>query len=100
MTGGALLLYGALFETGKLRRERKTLELSGWPSSHGGYRIGLVADSHIRDAETVALTRSALEFLVEEKPDMIAFAGDLIAYWKPGVEDLVREALAPLTPVP
>lgn len=27
---------------------------------------------------------------------MIVFSGDLVAYWKPGVEDLVLEALEPL----
>jgi predicted MPP superfamily phosphohydrolase len=72
------------------------LRLPGWPANHDGYRIGLVADSHVRDRETIGLTRDALEFLVKERPDVIAFAGDTVAYWKPGVELMLAEALAPL----
>lgn len=72
------------------------MRLPGWPASRDGYRIGLVADPHIRDRETITLTQQCLDFVVQERPDVIAFAGDTVAYWKPGVEDLVREALAPL----
>jgi hypothetical protein len=72
------------------------LELADWPDSRDGYRIGLVADNHIRDRETVSLTRECLSFLVEEEPDVIAFAGDTVAYWKPGVEQMLYEALEPL----
>ena len=96
MTGAGLLLYGALFETGKLRRERKGLALPEWPASHDGYRIGLIADLHVRDKETVSLSQRALEFVCSERPDMVAIAGDFVAYWKPGVEDMLRDALAPL----
>lgn len=70
--------------------------MAEWPTSLRGYRIGLVADSHIRDKESVDLTRNALTFLVAEQPDMIVFSGDLVSYWKAGVEDMVLEALEPL----
>jgi predicted MPP superfamily phosphohydrolase len=91
-----LVLYGALFETDRLRRERRALRLPGWPAEKDGYRVGLVADPHVRDGETVRLTRETLEFLLSEDPDVVAFAGDTVAYWKPGVEGMLREALAPL----
>ncbi len=70
--------------------------MAGWPASRDGYRIGLVADNHIRDNETILLTQQCLEFVLSESPDVIAFAGDTVAYWKPGVERMLREALAPL----
>lgn len=34
--------------------------------------------------------------MTSERPDVIAFAGDLVPWWKPGVEGAVREALSPL----
>ncbi|HXH62478.1 MAG TPA: metallophosphoesterase [Fimbriimonadaceae bacterium] len=70
--------------------------LTDWAGSHDGYRVGLLADPHVRDRETVSLTRRALEYLVRESPDMIAFAGDMVSYWKSGVEEMLREALEPL----
>ncbi len=70
--------------------------MAGWPADRDGYRIGLVADNHCRDSETILLTQQCLEFLLSENPDVIAFAGDTVAYWKPGIEQMLREALAPL----
>lgn len=70
--------------------------MAGWPDSHDGYRVGLIADNHVRDALTVDLTQRALRYLVSEKPDMIAFAGDMVQKWKPGVKPLIRAALDPL----
>lgn len=70
--------------------------MAGWPASRDGYRIGLIADPHVRDRQTVSLTKRSLEFLVRERPDMIAFVGDTVAFWKPGVEEMLREALSPL----
>lgn len=43
-----------------------------------GYRIGLIADLHIRDRDTIALTRKALKWLKNENPDVLVIAGDLI----------------------
>jgi predicted MPP superfamily phosphohydrolase len=70
--------------------------LVGWPVSRDGYKVGLVADNHIRDCETIQLTRQCLEYVLSEDPDVVAFAGDTVAYWKPEVERMLREALAPL----
>lgn len=70
--------------------------MAGWPASHDGYRIGLIADSHIRDPLTIDLTQRALRYLVSERPDMIAFAGDMVEKWGGGVRKMVREALSPL----
>jgi predicted MPP superfamily phosphohydrolase len=70
--------------------------LAGWPASRDGYRIGLLADSHLRDDESVSLTREALEFLAGENPDVIAYAGDLIPWWRPDIVDLIDRAFAPL----
>lgn len=87
-----LLLYGALFETSRLRVERPTLRLRGWPKDKDGYRIALLADMHLRDRETLELAVKAARFAVAARPDVIAIAGDTVAYWKPGVLDLVEIA--------
>lgn len=70
--------------------------MAGWPASRDGYRVGILADSHLRDDESVALTQQALEYLTEERPDVIAYAGDLIPWWRPDIEDLIDRAFAPL----
>ena len=94
--GAGLLLYGALVEAKKLSRERRVLRLPEWPASHAGYRVGLIADSHIRDRATIELTQRALEFLVEERPDMIVIAGDMVQDWNGPRQEQIAQALEPL----
>jgi len=94
--GAGTLLYGALFETRRLRVERRTLALPGWPAHLDGYRIVLLADTHIRDQETYDLTRLAVDLTLEAAPDMVVIAGDVVAYWKRDLLDLVEDALGDL----
>lgn len=96
IASAGLLLYGAMFETGKLKLKHLILELPTWPKSHDGYSIGLMADLHVRDAETFALARVASEFLVSEQPNAIVVPGDLIAYHGTGFYSMLAEAIAPL----
>lgn len=90
------LLYGALFETDKLTVERRTLKLPFWPERLDGYRIALIADPHVRDEQTMEMTHRCVSIILDEQPDMVVIAGDIVAYWKPGVQDLVKVALAEL----
>lgn len=85
-----------MFETKKLRTERWTLALPDWPSNLDGYRIALLADTHIRDQETFDLSRWAVDIALDSAPDMVVIAGDVLAYWKPDVLDLVEGALGEL----
>lgn len=92
-----LLAYGA-FTSDRLVAERRKLHLASWPKEKTGFRIGLLADMHIRrDGESVRVCRRACEWLAQEEPDVVVLAGDLIAYWQPGVLELLTEALSPLT---
>lgn len=95
--GAGTLLYGALFETRKLTLERRTLRLRGWPEHLDGYRIALIADTHVRDRETIELTQWAIEMAQAEDPDIVILAGDMIAYWKPRVLEMLEEAYAGLS---
>lgn len=96
LLGAGLLLYGALFETDRLVKERRTLWLPRWPEDLDGYKVALLADAHIRDAETIALLRVAIQTAAEEQVDAIVFPGDLIDYWKEGVEEMVAHAFQDL----
>ncbi|MBS1724900.1 MAG: metallophosphoesterase [Armatimonadetes bacterium] len=94
--GAGALLYGALFETERLKLERRTLRLRRWPAKLDGYRVAVLADPHIRDERSIALCRRAVAMALDEGPDIVVLPGDLIAYWKRGVLDMVREALGEL----
>lgn len=94
--GAGALLYGALFETDKLVIERRTLRLKGWPRRLDGYRIALMADLHLRDKETLSLARRSVSAILDEQPDMTVIAGDIVAYWKRGMLDMVEFALCEL----
>jgi uncharacterized protein len=96
LAGAGLLLYGALFETDKLVRERRTLRLPRWPNRLDGYRIGLIADLHIRDRETIDLAKRSIAAILDDGPDMVVLAGDIVAYWKRGMLDMVECALEDL----
>lgn len=95
----ATLLYGMLVEAERLTLERPVLRLPRWPSELAGFRIGLIADCHLRDRYTVRLTQRAVRAVLAERPDVVVLAGDLIAYWRPDVPWLLEEALEGLLPV-
>ena len=94
--GSGMLVYGALYEANRLVLNRKTLRLKDWPKKLNGYRIALLADFHLRDRYSLELALKAVQQAVDEKPDMIVLAGDLIGYWKDETASLLEEALSPL----
>jgi predicted MPP superfamily phosphohydrolase len=92
-----MLLYGALVEAEKLVVRKHALKLKRWPKALDGYKIGLIADFHLRDRHTVDLTRRAVESVIAEEPDVIVIAGDFVGYWKPESPRLIGEALQALS---
>jgi uncharacterized protein len=94
--GTGMLVYGALIESKRLVVSRKTLRLKGWPKRLSDFRIALLADFHIRDQYSVQLALRAVQAAVDDKPDMIVFAGDLVGYWKEATAELLDEVLSPL----
>ncbi|MBS1715698.1 MAG: metallophosphoesterase [Armatimonadetes bacterium] len=94
--GAGALLYGALFETDKLRVERRRLIVPRWPAPLDGYKVAVLADAHVRDHRSVLLTQKAVEYALMEEPDMVVIPGDSIAYWKRDVLELVETAFAGL----
>lgn len=100
LAGAGLLLYGGLFETDRLVKESSTLWLPRWPESLDGYRVGLLTDLHLRDSESIALTQTAIEACLDERPDAIVICGDLVDFWKPESHDILVYALAGLELAP
>lgn len=94
--GAGALLYGALYETDKLKTERRRLRIRRWPERLSGYKVVLLADAHVRDEKSVLMTKRAVELALAEHPDLIVIPGDTIAYWKKGVLDMVSEAFSGL----
>ena len=94
--GAGMLLYGVFVEAERLVLRRQLLRLKRWPKKLSGYRIGLIADFHIRDKHTVGLTKRALAALVKENPSVIVIAGDFVGYWKTESPRLLGDALEPL----
>lgn len=95
--GAGILAYGA-WTSDRLVAERRTIHLKSWPQSHKGFRIGLVADLHLRkDGESLRICKAACKWLKDQSPDVIVIAGDIISFWQPGVIELVEEGLSPLT---
>lgn len=94
--GAGALLYGALFETEKLRVERRTLRIPRWPQSLDGYKVAVLADAHVRDHRSILMAQRAVEHALMAKPDMVVVPGDTIAYWKKDVLEMVEAAYASL----
>lgn len=94
--GAGALLYGALVEAHKIRLERHRLRLAGWPESLSGLKVAVLADLHVRDLATVRMAQDAVAMALAEEPDIVVLPGDILAYWKRGVLDLVSAALGGL----
>ncbi|MCO5296300.1 MAG: metallophosphoesterase [Fimbriimonadaceae bacterium] len=73
----------------RLQVERHTLRLPRWDAD--GFRVVLLSDTHVNSDTAMRRGRRAAEIAVEEKPDLIVFAGDAIntsqAY---GLEHIAR----------
>lgn len=96
LTGAAILLYGALVEVDKLTLERRDLRLRRWPRAKNGFKIGFVADLHLRDSQTIELTKRAIWTLIEESVDIVVIGGDFVSSWREDSPWILGEALEAL----
>lgn len=96
----ATLVYGALGPANDLVLEKRTLRLPKWPKRLNGYRVGLLADLHVRDEYSVALCQRAVAAVLEERPDVVVIAGDFVGWYKPSSPWLLAEVLSPFRELP
>lgn len=91
-----MLVYGALVEANRLVLERRRLKLRGWPERLSGTRIAVLADLHVRDSYSEELAAHAVAMALDESPDFVVLAGDLVGYWKPESVERIGRVLEPL----
>jgi predicted MPP superfamily phosphohydrolase len=91
----ATLIYGSLKVANQLILEKHSLSLPKWPKHLAGYRIGLLADLHLRDKYSVELCQRAVDMALAEAPDIYIIPGDFVSWWKPESAWLLEEVLAP-----
>lgn len=103
----ATLIYGALEVANRVSLERWALPLPRWPADKAGFRIGFIADLHVRDEHSVSLVRRATDLLLSEQVDVYVIGGDFVASYRPEspwqLERALsgfREASAPVLGVP
>lgn len=68
---------------------RKTIYLPNLPKSFDGIRIGQFSDIHAGTFFNRTAVRGGVEMLVNEKPDVIFFTGDLVNYQTDEVDDYI-----------
>ncbi|MCW5940642.1 MAG: metallophosphoesterase [Fimbriimonadaceae bacterium] len=98
--GTAMLTYGCLAESKRLVLERRTLRLKGWPADRDGFRIALIADTHIGHAYSHVQACRAVALALSEEPDFVVLAGDIVSRGFPDGPRYVADALGPLRTMP
>ena len=68
-----------------------------WPDRLNGFKIAVLADLHLKDRNSLDLAKRAVALVVDEQPDVIVLAGDIIDHWTPTTPVLVGAALSPLS---
>lgn len=95
VSAGALV-YGAVVESNRLLKVSRRLQLPHWPARLEGFRIAVLGDFHVRDTYSADLAKRAIEVALDAAPDMVVLVGDYVAYWKPGVLEVLAPILEPL----
>lgn len=73
-----LSVYGVITGAHDYRVKRITLKLPNLPTSFDGIRIGHVSDIHSGSFWNKTAVKGGVEMLMNEKPDLIFFTGDLV----------------------
>lgn len=74
----AAMSYGILSGAHDYRIRRKTVYIPNLPKGFDGITIGQVSDIHSGSFFNKTAVRGGVEMLLNEKPDMIFFTGDLV----------------------
>lgn len=93
-------VYGILGPSNQLVLEKRTLRLPKWPKCKDGYRIGLLADLHVRDRYSVDLCKRAVDAVLAEEPDIVVIVGDFVAYYKESSPHMLEQVLGVFRDLP
>lgn len=86
----ASMVTGILSGATDYRVVRQTVFLPNLPKSFDGIRIGQFSDVHAGSFSNKTAVRGGVEMLVNEKPDVIFFTGDLVNYQTDEVADYLN----------
>lgn len=95
-----MLTHGCLREAKRLVLERRTLRLGAWPKELDGFRIALIADTHIGHAYSHVHACRAVALAMVSEPDFVVLAGDIVSRGFPECARYVADALGPLRTMP
>jgi len=97
MGAGALMYaHGYRFGRRDLTLDRVRLDLPLWPADRDGFSIAVLADFHVKDAESADFALKAIAMAMAENPDVIVLPGDLVQSWNPTIPRLIGDVLLPL----
>lgn len=72
--------FGITYGAYDYRVLKRTVVLPNLPKAFDGIRIGQISDIHCNSSYYKPAVRGGIEMLVNEKPDVIFFTGDLVNY--------------------
>jgi len=84
-----LSVYGVVSGAHDYRVKRVTLKLPNLPKSFDGIRIGQLSDIHSGSFWNKTAVKGGVEMLMNEKPDLIFFTGDLVNNESAEVKDYI-----------
>ncbi len=84
-----LAAYGVISGAHDYRVKRITLKLPNLPKSFDGIRIGQISDIHSGSFWNKTAVKGGVKMLMDEKPDLIFFTGDLVNNETPEVKDYI-----------
>jgi predicted MPP superfamily phosphohydrolase len=84
------MAYGILSGAHDYRVKRVTLKLPNLPKSFDGIKIGHVSDIHSGSFFNKTAVKGGVEMMVNEKPDLIFFTGDLVNNESAEVKDYIN----------
>ena len=92
--------YGVAFERHAIRLYERPITVVGLPAALDGLRVGLITDLHLSTMVPAADVSSAVELLVDARPDLVALGGDYVTEADVSRAAPVAELLAPLSATP
>jgi uncharacterized protein len=82
-------VFGIVHGAYDYRIKRRTIHLGELPKAFDGIRIGQISDIHCNPAYNRTAVRGGVGLLMDEKPDVIFFTGDLVNYRTTEVNEYV-----------
>ncbi|RAW01635.1 metallophosphoesterase [Pseudochryseolinea flava] len=84
------MAYGIISGAHDYRVRRKTIYLPNLPKAFDGIRLGQISDIHSGSFFNKTAVKGGVEMMMQEKPDLIMFTGDLVNNEASEVKDYIN----------